>query len=648
MLMTLALRNVRRSLRDYLIYFVTLTLVVALMAAFLALGFSPDVLGLSENMSMLRTGTVIMSMLVALLASFVVGYAIRFMLDGRRREFALYVLMGMERRQVQALFLGEHVVLGMAAFVVGAAMGGVISGVLAQLVMNIFKLPHTYAPMFSLPACGLTFAFFALMMGVGILRGLRIIRRRKIVDLLFDHQKNEKVSPASFTASVIVLMLSLLVLVVGSLLVGMGLRMSSNFGAGVLTGGVVLILLAVYGVHWRLPMLWHRLAQHRKYEGDRLFFLGQIGRRLRSSGRTLAAIAVLFTVSLSTLFVGLAMGGGYRANMEAYYPYDVGVAIDAPLDKESMVQVRDFVDGEHTVTDDVSYYLYTVPDVQLEAMALSDYNHLRSMLGLTPVQLTDDAFSIHCDTWNLLTDIEAAIDAKPQCTIAGQTLTAERTIHTEPMECWQMAGTKGAVLVLPDAVAKQLAPDKIRWVGDLADGGAATLRSALRHFLENDWQPTLQPGQTLPEHVRMGVTVQAWGVENSLTGFTALSFCGLYLSVIFIVLACTVLAFEQLSAISANRRNYTTIDRLGVPDAAQRRLVRREITVTFFIPLGVPLLLLLALTVAAQTFFGEAILQQGLVLASGVATFVLFAGIYLIYYAATLAMFQRLILKPSR
>ena len=60
----LALRNVRRSLRDYIIYFVTLTLTAALMYSFLALGFSSDVLAMAENMSMLTTGILLMSALV--------------------------------------------------------------------------------------------------------------------------------------------------------------------------------------------------------------------------------------------------------------------------------------------------------------------------------------------------------------------------------------------------------------------------------------------------------------------------------------------------------------------------------------------------------------------------------------------------------
>lgn len=48
----------------------------------LALGFSSDVLAMAENMSMLTTGILLMSALVAFLSSFVIGYAIRFMLEG--------------------------------------------------------------------------------------------------------------------------------------------------------------------------------------------------------------------------------------------------------------------------------------------------------------------------------------------------------------------------------------------------------------------------------------------------------------------------------------------------------------------------------------------------------------------------------------
>ena len=124
----------------------------------------------------------------------------------------------------------------------------------------------------------------------------------------------------------------------------------------------------------------------------------------------------------------------------------------------------------------------------------------------------------------------------------------------------------------------------------LEDGGYPELKSDLKQFLNSGkWQPELQSGQQLPEKVTMGVTVKAWGVANSLTGFTAISFCGLYLSIIFIILSCSVLAFEQLSAIDKNQKNYAVIDRLGVPGHRQASLIRRELSTVFLIPLLFPL-----------------------------------------------------------
>lgn len=384
-----------------------------------------------------------------------------------------------------------------------------------------------------------------------------------------------------------------------------------------------------------------------KYREENLFFLGQLGRRIQSSGRTMAVVAILLTVSLATMFVGLTMGAGYKANMEAYYPYDVGVAIDAPLTTNSMDSVIAFVQARCDVEDSVTYYLYTVPDESIEALSLFDYNHLREILGLSPVAMSDNAFLVHCDTWNYMDDIRRELKQQPEIMLNGQTLTAaEMPIRTEPMEQYQMAGTKGYVLVLPDEVASQLPGEKIRLVMKLTNGGYPELRSELRAFLNSDsWQPDIQPGQALPERVTMGVTVKAWGVANSLTGFTTISFCGLYLSIIFIILSCSVLAFEQLSAIDQNKKNYAVIDRLGISRHRQESLIHKELSTVFLIPLFFPVVLTILLIMGMQSIFGEAILQEGLVMFYGLVTILLFCAIYLTYFCATMFLFKRIILR---
>lgn len=368
----LTVKNIRRSLRDYIIYFVTLTLTAALMYSFLALGFSPDILSMTENMSMLTSGILMLSVLVALLSSFVVDYAIRFMLDHRKKEFATYELMGMEVKTVRNLFLAENGVIGGAAFLLGSLLGTGLSGLLNQAVQNIFEIPHHYQVLFSLRAWGMTLFFFVLMYGFGMLRAAKVIRRRKVIDLLYDSRKNEKAGFQPLHQSVLTCLLSLAAIAAGVVLLGNGLHIQTNEAMLYWGGACLLILAGVYELHRKIPLLFYQLAKRnprRKYREETLFFLGQIGRRLQSSGRTMAVVAILLTISLATMFVGLTMGAGYKANMEAYYPYDAGVAIDAPLTQSSMVPVLSFVEERCEVEDSVTYYLYTVPHESIEALS---------------------------------------------------------------------------------------------------------------------------------------------------------------------------------------------------------------------------------------------------------------------------------------
>ena len=648
----LAFRNIRRSLRDYIIYFVTLTLTAALMYSFLALGFSPDILAMTENMSMLTTGILILSVLIAFMSSFVIGYAIRFMLGQRKKEFAAYELMGMEVKTVRNLFLVENGIIGGVAFLLGTLVGTGLSGLLNQVVQNIFEIPHTYRVLFSLRAWGKTLFFFILMYGFGMFRAAKVIRRQKVIDLLYDNQKNEEIRFQSLHRSVLTGLLSVAAMIAGVILLEKGLHIQTNEALLYFGGACLLILVGVYELHRNIPVLLYQFAKrnpHRKYREENLFFLGQIGRRIQSSGRTMAVVAILLTISLATMFLGLTMGAGYKANMEAYYPYDAGVAIDAPLTKNSMDSVLSFVEARCNVEDSVTYYLYAVPDEAIEALSLSDYNHLREILGLSPVSINNNEFFVHCDTWNYMDDIRQRLEQQPEITLNGQTLTvAETPILTEPMEQYQMAGTNGYVLVLPDEAASQLSGEKIRLVMKLEGGGYPELRSELRQFLNSGkWLPDIQPGKELPERVTMGVTVKAWGVANSLTGFTTLSFCGLYLSIIFIILSCSVLAFEQLSAIDKNQKNYAVIDRLGVSAQKRASLVRKELSTVFLIPLFFPIVLTILLVVGTQFIFGEAILQAGLVLFYGVITILLFCAIYLTYFGATMFLFKKVILRPE-
>ena len=646
MFQRLALLNMKRSMRDYLIYFITLSLTAAFMYSFLALGFSEDILAMSENMSMLTTAIVGLSVLVAWIASFVIGYAVRFMLMQRKKEFAVYELLGMETRLIQKLFLMENGLLGFGAFGLGAWLGSGLSGILVSLVNCIFETPHTYRIVFSGKALAVAFLFFVCMYGMGMVRSVKIIRRSRIIELLYDSKKREQVRAMRRGECVLWILLSVCALLAGGALLVLGVHEQTNLAFVWFGGAGLLTTFGIYSLYRRIPQMLLISSKRKKkklYTGARLFYLGQIGRRVSSAGRMMAMLAILLSVSLGTMFAGLLLGAGYKANMQAYYPYDAGIALDAPLAKECMEDMIAFTDEKSPVSDAVVYYLYRT-DLPVEALALTDYNHLRRMLGLAEVSLADDSFLVHCDTWNYMEDIREALAEKPEITLAGTTLhVSAQKIYTEPMELYQMAGTKGYVLVVPDAVAEGLSGDKIRLVMSLADGGYPELKQELKRFLNSgrEWRPLLQDGKELPERVAVGVTVKAWGVENSLTGFTAISFGGLYLSIIFILLASTMLAFEQLSGLEHSRRSYGILEKLGVDMGMQRKLARSEVRTFFFVPAVLPVATTVCLIAGAQRMFGEVFLRENLVWICGGAALAIFGVVYLLYYLMADFLFCR-------
>ena len=157
----------------------------------------------------------------------------------------------MEAKTVRNLFLAENSIIGTGAFLLGSLVGTGLSGLLNQVVKNIFEVPHTYQVSFSLQAWAVTFLFFALMYGFGMLRAAKIIRHQKVIDLLYDNRKNEEYRFKSCSRSLLVVLLSIAAMVAGVILLGRMLQTQTNEAFLYLGGACLLILVGVYELHRR-------------------------------------------------------------------------------------------------------------------------------------------------------------------------------------------------------------------------------------------------------------------------------------------------------------------------------------------------------------------------------------------------------------
>ena len=137
----LALRNVRRQIGSYLIYFVTVALSIALMFAVNNLSYSDRIRSLAEDSSDVRTMFTMVTVLSCLVTALVLSYATGFMLKLRRREFGMYLTLGMTRQNIQTLFACETGLLSGLALLVGMGLGLVIFQLLAALFAAILEIP---------------------------------------------------------------------------------------------------------------------------------------------------------------------------------------------------------------------------------------------------------------------------------------------------------------------------------------------------------------------------------------------------------------------------------------------------------------------------------------------------------------------------
>ena len=119
----LAVRNVKRQLGNYLIYFMTVSLTVSFIFAINNVIYSPQLLQWVEEASSMKIALIGLTIFIALIVAFVLGYATAFMLKLRKREFGTYLTLGMTRKNILSIFVSETMIMCFTALGLGSLLG---------------------------------------------------------------------------------------------------------------------------------------------------------------------------------------------------------------------------------------------------------------------------------------------------------------------------------------------------------------------------------------------------------------------------------------------------------------------------------------------------------------------------------------------
>ena len=163
LLAKLSIKNAKRSIKDYIIYLITVTLAFSFIFAFNLISNSEDVLNLSSVMDNFKYVMYFVNAFIILVVCFLINYTTKFMFSKRSHEFGTYMVLGIKKKQISRMFTLENLILGVFAFIVSIPIGYLLSCLFSVIIMNIFDLPYQVLMDFNFSALLLSMLYFGII-----------------------------------------------------------------------------------------------------------------------------------------------------------------------------------------------------------------------------------------------------------------------------------------------------------------------------------------------------------------------------------------------------------------------------------------------------------------------------------------------------
>lgn len=329
MVCKLAWRNVRRSIRDYAIYFITLLFGVAVFYAFNSIESQQVLFDIQSQASAEQLKTTagllgLFSGVIACVLGFLVLYANRFLIRRRKQEFGIYLLLGMKPRMVSAIVLVETVLVGLIALVVGLLAGIALSQGLSFLTAGLFGVVMSdYQFVFSQSSFVSTIIYFGVIFAVVALFNTLSVSRVRLINLLKADSANEKTGVRNPIVCAIVFVVALAVLVFAYAKLDENNLLMLDDPAflqatiAMMVGSLLLfwsLAGLVVALVSRSPQLYLRRL--------RPFTLRQVASRINTAFVSLWAVCMLLFFSITCFSCGMGLADVFSGQVEAAAPYD--------------------------------------------------------------------------------------------------------------------------------------------------------------------------------------------------------------------------------------------------------------------------------------------------------------------------------------
>ncbi len=627
MLFKISLKNIRKSLKDYTVYFFTLILGVAIFYVFNAIDSQSVMLDVRANvMDIIKLMNDILSgvsVFVSCILGFLIIYASRFLIKRRNKEFGIYLTLGMSKRKISVILFFETLLIGIVSLVAGLVIGTILSQFMSVIVANMFDADMTkFKFIFSMKACVKTLIYFAIMYVLVMIFNTFSISRCKLIDLLNAGKKTEKVTMKNPVVCTIVFVIGVGILSYAYWMVTRGVKsinIINKIGIPIALGCV-----ATFLIFWSVSGFMIRIFTSIKsvyYKGVNSFVLRQFCSKINTTVFSTTVICIMLFITISVLSAALSMKDSLSKDLDSMCPVDVQLAKysydamseayatsqnmnekDREMLEDSKLSIIETLnnsgfDAQKYFKDVVEYNIYntgltvkdTIGDINTDdyqfmadtimpVMTIGDYNSVARLYGNSTYELNDDEYIIVADYKNMVMIRNQALKKGITLSVNGKEY---KPRYSECMDGFVQIGVQNmndGILVVPDNAVK---PQQVRNMGLSADYRADTKEE--RYFIETQLD-------NLMKNISFKKSFISWNsridLAESSVGLGALvTFIALYLVIIFLISSAAILALRELSDSADNKERYGMLRKLGVDERMIDMALFKQIGIFFAFPL---------------------------------------------------------------
>ena len=674
----LSFRNIKKSFKDYAIYFFTLILGVAIFYVFNSIESQTVLLDVTQStyevIEMMTNMLSAASVFVAFILGFLIIYASRFLMKRRNKEFGIYMLLGMSKRKISMVLFFETILIGIISLVVGLGIGVLLSQLMSMLVANLFEADMTrYEFIFSSNACIKTLIYFGIMYVIVMLLNSINVGKCKLIDLIQTSKKSETVKMKNPMVCTIVFMILAIALGYAYYMVTGGINETIKTPEDILKP-IIIGAVSTFFIFWSLSGLILKIVMNMRnlyVKGLNTFTLRQVSSKINTTVFSMTIISLMLFVTICVLSSALSLKNSMTANLDELAPADIQLTISVKDDdwldqgyneqqiENSKLGVRKNLEAlnldiDNYLKESVEYNIYRTEDLTFDdtlgdsmeevernyltsmipysvsemIMTISDYNNVAKIYNNEEYTLNDDEYMIIADYDSMVQIRNIALKNNEEINVFGHTLKPKYNECKDGFVDMSSNHINSGIIVVPDSVVDNNFKAYNSIIGNYKTEALDEQRN-IENTIKNLIKNPLSEQYNLPTvNSRLDISEASIGLGALVT------FLGLYLGIVFLIASVAILALKELTESTDNKERYMMLRKLGADEKMINKSLFRQIAIFFMFPLLVAIIhSIFGITFCSyiiSTFGNEQLLPS--IIMTAIFIVVIYGGYFLITY----------------